>query len=120
MTVEEIARCRARPFPVMPNMGSYARRTSSEAGRALDSVPWYVAERAWRAYDAKYQCGQTAEQLARRGGFSEGELDEFYPEWREAAGATAREVLDHIQAVAAHPDPATAIAEVRRVLKEWR
>lgn len=119
MTDEEIAECRSRPFPVMA-IGSYERRKMQDAGRALDSVPWHVADRAWRAYDAKYRGGQTAEELAHRGGFHETELNELYPEWRTATEATAREVLDHVQAVAAHPDPAIALAEIRRVLTEWK
>ena len=120
MTAEEIARCRAKPFPVMATRGSMARFDAARAGRALDSVPWYIADRAWRAYDAEYRCGQTAERLSQRGGFSEGELNTYYPEWRTAAAATATELLDHVQALAAHPDPAVALAAIREALGRWR
>lgn len=104
----------------MPNQGSYNRHRLAEAGLALDSVPWHVAERAWRGYDAKYRCGQSLEQLARRGGFAECELDEYYPEWRQAAEATAQEVLNHLQALALHPEPAVAVAAIREALGRWR
>lgn len=120
LSPEEIARRRARPFPVMPDVGSLAQRWSADAGRALNSVPWHVADRAWRTYDARFQCGQTVEELAARGGFSVGELNSFYPGWREAADASAREILDHVQALAAHPDPAAAIVAIREALTAWR
>jgi hypothetical protein len=120
VTPEEIAKCRAKPFPVMTTRGSMARFDAARAGRALDSVPWYIADRAWRAYDAEYRCGQTAERLFQRGGFAISELDAFYPEWRTAAAATAMEILDHVQALAAHPDPAVALAAIRETLDKWR
>lgn len=48
------------------------------------SVPWSVADRAWATYSAKYGRSQSVERLAQRAGFSWGEMDMFYPEWREA------------------------------------
>ena len=42
----------------------------------------YVAHwRAWCSYALLFP-GQTCERLEERGGFSEHELNEFYPEWR--------------------------------------
>jgi hypothetical protein len=119
LSPERIAVVRAKPFPVMRN-GSSAQRDLAESGRALNSVPWHVADRAWRAYDEKYRCGQTAERLAERGGFSVVELDEYYPGWRDAAGATSCEVLDHVQALAAHSDPAVALEAIRAALAGWK
>ena len=41
------------------------------------SIAWEEHLLAWSAYDARYRCGQSAERLAERGGFSYGELVEF-------------------------------------------
>jgi len=38
--------------------------------------------RAFAIYSAIYGNEQTAEQLENRHGFSEKELDQFYPEWK--------------------------------------
>jgi hypothetical protein len=48
------------------------------------SVPWSVADRAWAAYGAQYGRSQSVERLAQRAGFSWGEMDMFYPGWRDA------------------------------------
>lgn len=120
LTPQQIAEIRSRPMPLMSTRASSARRDLAEKGRALDSIPWHVADRAWRVYDAKYRCGQTAEELARRGGMYVEEMDAWDPSWREASEATAREVLDHIQALVAHPDPAVALVAIRKALEGWK
>lgn len=51
------------------------------------SVPWSVAEKAFATYAARYGTDQSVERLAERAGFSWGEMDLFYPEWREATDA---------------------------------
>jgi hypothetical protein len=57
------------------------RRAPVQGERELKKGPgtiaWEEHLRAWSAYDAKWRCGQTAERLAERGGFSYGELVEF-------------------------------------------
>lgn len=47
-----------------------------------ESIPWEVAERAYRAYSARYGTDQSLERIAERGGFGAGELDVFAPGWR--------------------------------------
>lgn len=46
------------------------------------SIPWSVAEKAYEVYSRKYGSSQSLERLAERGGFGVGEMDEFYPNWR--------------------------------------
>lgn len=41
------------------------------------TISWDEHEEAWRAYDAKYHSGQSAERIAERGGFAYAELVEF-------------------------------------------
>jgi hypothetical protein len=41
------------------------------------TISWEEHEEAWRAYDAKYRCGQSAERIAERAGFSYSELRMF-------------------------------------------
>lgn len=45
-------------------------------------ITWAAHLRAYSNYAAIYGNHQTAERLAKRGGFGEKELDKFYPEWR--------------------------------------
>lgn len=45
-------------------------------------ITWEAHLRAFAIYSAIYGTEQSAERLAERGGFGEGELDAFYPEWR--------------------------------------
>jgi hypothetical protein len=47
------------------------------------SIPWEIAEEAYSAYAQRYGKGQSLEELAKRGGFSWGEMDEYLPGWRE-------------------------------------
>jgi len=44
-------------------------------------ITWVAHWRAWCAYNLLF-AGQTCERVEERGGFSAGELDAFYPEWR--------------------------------------
>lgn len=50
------------------------------------TIPWAVAEIAYREYVERFGSSQTLERLAERGGFSEGEMDMLYPDWREKRG----------------------------------
>ena len=38
------------------------------------TVPWWLAEEAYKVYSAKYGTGQSLERLAERGGFGREEL----------------------------------------------
>ncbi|QSQ24884.1 hypothetical protein JY651_08075 [Pyxidicoccus parkwayensis] len=53
-------------------------------------MPWEMAERAWAAYSQAYGREQSVERLAERGGYSWGEMDMFFPGWREATDAWKR------------------------------
>lgn len=46
-------------------------------------IPWSVAEKAYSVYASRYGKSQSLERLAERGGFGPGEMDDFYPNWRE-------------------------------------
>lgn len=47
------------------------------------SIPWGIAEKAFSEYARLYGTSQSLERLAQRGGFSWGEMDMFYPPWRD-------------------------------------
>lgn len=81
---------RGRRFPLQ--IGDQDRRLAREAERAgkpgpdlRASIPWEVAERAWAIYHARYPNDQNVERMAERAGFSNGEMDDFLPGWRELA-----------------------------------
>lgn len=64
-----------------------ARRFPVQRSRnhAAGTVPWAIGEAAWRAYAAQYGSKQTADDIARRGGFGPEEMDSFAPEdWRDS------------------------------------
>lgn len=63
-----------RMFPLMPQRG---------AAPGPLSIPWSVAEKAYSVYAAEFGLGQSLERLAERGGFGLGEMDKFYPAWRD-------------------------------------
>lgn len=41
------------------------------------TISWTEHELAWNGYDKKYGCGQSAERIAERGGFSYIEIVEY-------------------------------------------
>ena len=47
-------------------------------------IPWEVAEKAYADYVRRFGNSQSLERLKERGGFSEYEMDMFYPDWRRA------------------------------------
>lgn len=80
------------------------------------SIPWETAELAFSVYAAKYGRGQSLERLAERGGFSAGEMDKFFPTWREHAASCSAQARQ-LEAMRA------ALAGAERVLDEvcaWR
>lgn len=68
--MEEVANISSRSFPIFGP--PWKRRT----------IPWFVAEKAYKEYSRQFGTDQSLERIAERGGFSEKELDRFYPEWR--------------------------------------
>lgn len=56
--------------------------------RGPGTISWEEHLQAWTVYDAEYRCGQSAETIADRCGFSFGELTEFLGHepttWRSA------------------------------------
>lgn len=53
-------------------------------------VPWGIAAKAYSVYRERYGSNQSLEDLARRGGFGNDEMDLFYPSWREEADENER------------------------------
>lgn len=47
------------------------------------SVPWSVAEKAFSIYAGRHGASQSIDRIAQRGGFGAGEMDDYYPPWRE-------------------------------------
>ncbi len=71
---------RGRRFPL---------QTSDYTGAESDqrsSVPWAIGARAWEVYHVKHK-QQSCERIAQRGGFSNGEMSDLLPGWRELADA---------------------------------
>jgi DNA primase len=64
-------------------------QTSRDAKAGPVSIPWSVAEVAYGEYAKRYGRGQSLEHLAKRGGFSWCEMDEFHPGWREEVSEIA-------------------------------
>jgi xanthine/CO dehydrogenase XdhC/CoxF family maturation factor len=54
------------------------------------SIPWEVAEIAYRAYAKRYGTDQSLERLAERGGLAKSELDVLHPSWREETDETLK------------------------------
>ena len=69
-----------RRFPIQ---NSLAQEWRAGIRPGPPGIPWSVAEKAYSVYAAKYGRSQTLERLSERGGFSLGEMDEFYSPWRE-------------------------------------
>lgn len=55
-----------RPFPIQANFGPDRRAEST--------IPWWLAEIAYREYSKQYGTKQSLERLAERGGFGRKEL----------------------------------------------
>jgi hypothetical protein len=76
---------RDNPFPLQ------RRRVRGADGREQwgpepTSIPWPVAEVAYREYARRYGTYQSLERLAERGGFGISEMDDFHPGWRKEVG----------------------------------
>lgn len=74
-------------FPLQSN---WQDRGKAGAHPTRRRIPWDIAEKAYGAYAARYGSGQSIERMAERGGFSNSEMDLFYPAWREEADENAR------------------------------
>ncbi len=71
-------RARLAGTKMFPLQSSYSKTTPHPT-----MIPWAVADKAYAVYRGRYGAQQTLERLAERGGFSAGEMDDFYPGWRE-------------------------------------
>jgi hypothetical protein len=91
-----------REFPVMLPRGS--RRM----------IPWAIGVEAWQEYAKKHGTSQSVERIAERGGFGEGEMDEFVPTWRERTD-TIRTLESRLAAAEAERD-----AAISRADETWR
>lgn len=58
-----------RPFPIQEDI-----RTATTPTRPASSIPWWLADVAYKAYTERYGSGQSLERLAERGGFGRDEL----------------------------------------------
>lgn len=78
---ERMAKCieagDVRPFPVQGERGFYRK----------NSIPWWIALLAWKAYERAGFGGQTAERIAERGGFDWAELGQLLVSELEARAA---------------------------------
>ena len=63
-------------------LGGVEKRAPVQGYHARN-IPWEVHGLAWEAYAKKCGRGQSAEQLANRGGFGIREMDEYLPDWRK-------------------------------------
>jgi hypothetical protein len=86
-------------------------------------VPWVIAERAWVAYAERCGRSQSCERIAERGGFSAGEMDMFYPEWRSEVSLAA-ECADLRRQLTQHVDwlnkRNAQVADLKRQVAEAR
>jgi hypothetical protein len=58
-----------RPFPIMMDMVCYG-----EPPKHRCTIPWWLAEEAYKYYVEKFGSSQSLQQLADRGGFGRNEL----------------------------------------------
>lgn len=72
-----------RTFPIQRN---YSRKPFKPYPLR---IPWSVAELAYSVYAGRYGTSQSLERLAERGGFGDGEMDEFLPDWRDRCDTIA-------------------------------
>lgn len=61
-----------RPFPIQ----QYSFRDSTGAMQHCDpcTIPWWLAEEAYKYYSERFGTSQSLQQLANRGGFGREEL----------------------------------------------
>ena len=58
-------------------------------------ITWDAHLKAYEVYAQKYGYSQSAETIAERGGFADGELDMFYPNWKEFIVTNKQELLNY-------------------------
>lgn len=73
MTTERRVRIGASGGSYLPE----GHPSRAKDARPPGTITWTEHERAWQAYDRKYHGGQSAERIAKRGGFGYAELVEF-------------------------------------------
>ncbi len=76
-----------RTFPIMrgyekPEQTCSACGATRRRDQHRTTIPWNVADKAYSVYRERYGDSQSLEELAKRGGFSAGEMDMLYPAWR--------------------------------------
>jgi len=68
-----------RPFPIQGGARSNSPRTNDKRS----TIPWWLAEEAYRCYTELYGRSQTLERLAERGGFGREELLFLLRSWMD-------------------------------------
>ena len=104
-----MARVRAR-YPEFP------LQTNRHVKPGPVSVPWAVADKAWAGYSARYGRDQSVERLAQRGGFCWGEMDTYFPGWREATDEWVKLRKELAAEQAARVQAARELAEARETV----
>ncbi len=74
--VEKLKADPNRPFPLM-----VTRRSVNTDQRV--TCPWWAAEIAYGGYTSDCGGSQSLQRISERGGFGNGEMDTFFPGWRE-------------------------------------
>lgn len=80
---EAVTGCLGCTARVRANLPTFPLQFDGKSKPGPVSAPWTIAERAWAAYAARHGRDQSVERIAQRGGFSWGEMDLYFPEWRE-------------------------------------
>lgn len=83
-------------------------------------IPWSVADKAYAVYRSRYGSQQTLERLAERGGFSAGEMDDFYPGWREEVDELSRLRSETARLTAELDKANTRVDRLRAECLAWR
>ena len=64
-------------------MKMFPLQTQRDYAPGPREIPWSVAQLAYGKYSLLYGSSQSLEELAQRGGFGWGEMDQLYPQWRQ-------------------------------------
>jgi hypothetical protein len=63
-----------RPFPIQQSNGYRDKESGAIIRPARCTIPWWLAEEAYKVYAKKYGNDQSLERIAERGGFGREEL----------------------------------------------
>lgn len=81
------------------------------------TIPWSIAERAYRVYANQYGDSQSLERLAERGGFDVTEMDALYPKWQDDCSAITK-LLAEIERLKGERDETCQTENTEDALRE--